>query len=67
MNLRLWLSEQGLSVRELAVQMQVAPKTVQDRVYERVRPKWIASRSGTLEPGVLFQSRYEEVRRVGKR
>ena len=38
MNLRLWLHEQGLSVRELAVQMDVAPKTVQDWVYERGRP-----------------------------
>ncbi len=38
MNLRLWLSEQGLSVRELAVQLEVAPKTVQDWVYERGRP-----------------------------
>ena len=38
MNLRLWLSEQGLSVRELAVQLEVAPKTVEDWVYERGGP-----------------------------
>ena len=38
MDLKTWLSEQGLSVRELAVQLEVAPKTVQDWVYERGRP-----------------------------
>ena len=38
MNLRLWLREQGLSVRELAAQLEVAPKTVEDWVYERGRP-----------------------------
>ena len=39
MNLRLWLSEQGLSVRELAVQLEVPPKTVEDWVYRGVVPK----------------------------
>ena len=38
MNLRLWLSEQGLIVRELAAQLEVPPKTVEDWVYERGRP-----------------------------
>ena len=38
MNLRLWLNEQGLTVRELADQLEIAPKTVQDWVYERGRP-----------------------------
>ncbi len=38
MNLRLWLREQGLSVRELAAQLEVAPKTVEDWVYERGGP-----------------------------
>ena len=38
MNLRLWLSEQGLSVRELAVQLEVSPKTVEDWVYRGVVP-----------------------------
>ena len=38
MNLRFWLSEQGLSVRELAVQMDAPLKTVQDWVYRGVTP-----------------------------
>ena len=38
MNLRLWLSEQGLSVRELAVRLEVPPKTVEDWVYKRGGP-----------------------------
>ena len=38
MNLRQWLSEQELSVRELAVQLEVAPKTVEDWVYRGVAP-----------------------------
>lgn len=39
MNLKLWLSAQGLSVRELAVQMEVPAKTVEDWVYRGVVPK----------------------------
>ena len=39
MNLRIWLSEQGLSVRELAVHLEVPPKTVEDWVYRDVVPK----------------------------
>ena len=34
---------------------------------DQARVLAIASRFGTLEPGMLFQSRYEEVRRGGKR
>ena len=38
MNLRMWLSEQGLSVRELAVRLEVPPKTVEEWVYRGVAP-----------------------------
>ncbi len=38
MNLKLWLNQQGLSVRELALQMEVPLKTVQDWVYRRIEP-----------------------------
>jgi hypothetical protein len=38
MNLRIWLNQQGLSVRELALQMEVPLKTVQDWVYRRIEP-----------------------------
>ena len=37
-NLRLWLSEQGLSVRELALQMEAPLKTVEDWAYRGVAP-----------------------------
>ena len=38
MNLRYWLNQQGLSVRELALQMEVPLKTVQDWVYRQIEP-----------------------------
>ena len=38
MNLRLWLSEQRLSVRELALELGVPLKTAQDWVYRGVVP-----------------------------
>jgi len=38
MNLRLWLHEQRLSVRELADPLEVRPKTVEDWVYKRGGP-----------------------------
>ena len=37
-DLKSWLSEQGLTVRELAAQLDVPLKTVQDWVYRRVQP-----------------------------
>ena len=38
MNLKIWLSQQGLSVREFALQMDVPLKTVQDWVYREKDP-----------------------------
>ena len=38
MNLRFWLRQQGLTVRELADQLEVRPKTVEDWVYRGVLP-----------------------------
>ncbi|MDP6495049.1 MAG: helix-turn-helix transcriptional regulator [Dehalococcoidia bacterium] len=38
MNLKIWLSQQGLSVREFALQMEVPLKTVQDWVYRERDP-----------------------------
>jgi len=37
-NLRTWLREQGLSVRELAAGLRLPPKTVEDWVYRGVQP-----------------------------
>ena len=39
MELKFWLSEQGLTVRELAAQLGVPVKTVQDWVYRGVQEK----------------------------
>lgn len=38
MDLKSWLNEQGLSVRELAVQLEAPLKTVEDWVYRGVVP-----------------------------
>ena len=38
MNLKLWLVDQGLTVRELAVQLEAPLKTVEDWVYRGVVP-----------------------------
>ena len=37
-DLKFWLREQGLSVRELALQLDLPPKTVEDWVYREVVP-----------------------------
>ena len=37
-DLKFWLSEQGLTVRELAAQLDVPLKTVQEWVYRGVQP-----------------------------
>ena len=38
MNLKLWLREQDLSVRELAVQLEAPLRTVEDWVYRGAAP-----------------------------
>ena len=38
MDLKLWLSDQGLSVREFALELDVPLKTAQDWVYRGVAP-----------------------------
>ena len=38
MNLRFWLRQQGFSARELALQLEVPLKTVEDWVYRGVSP-----------------------------
>ena len=38
MDLRFWLRQQGLSVRELAAALGLPPKTVEDWVYRGVMP-----------------------------
>ena len=38
MNLKYWLNQQGMSVREFALQMEVPLKTVQDWVYRQIEP-----------------------------
>ena len=48
MNLRFWLSQQELSVRELALQIDVPLKTVQDWVYRGREPS-LANRERLVE------------------
>lgn len=40
MELRTWLSNQGLSVREFALELEVPLKTAQDWVYRGLPPSW---------------------------
>ena len=48
MNLRFWLSQQGLSVRELSLGLDVPLKTVQDWVYRGKEPSPV-NREALLE------------------